>query len=93
MFVVRLTACSNLSYPSLSFQVILYTWELQIIKNISGSQIGAYFGYSLACGDIDGDGAEDVIVGAPMFTKPKSDGYEHGRIYVIYQGKDRVSFL
>ncbi|XP_045490857.1 integrin alpha-PS2 isoform X3 [Colias croceus] len=69
--------------------VVLYTWELQNIKNISGSQIGAYFGYSLASGDIDGDGADDIIVGAPMFTKPKSDGYEHGRVYVIYQGKNR----
>ncbi|KAJ0180782.1 hypothetical protein K1T71_004186 [Dendrolimus kikuchii] len=70
--------------------VVLYTWELQNIKNISGSQIGAYFGYSLASGDIDGDGFDDVIVGAPMFTKPRSDGFEHGRIYVIYQGKDRT---
>ncbi|XP_068629492.1 integrin alpha-PS2 isoform X2 [Battus philenor] len=69
--------------------VVLYTWDLYNIKNISGSQIGAYFGYSLASGDIDGDGTDDVIVGAPMFTKPKSNGYEHGRIYVIYQGKDR----
>ncbi|XP_037295452.1 integrin alpha-PS2-like isoform X3 [Manduca sexta] len=70
--------------------VVLYTWELQNIKNISGSQIGAYFGYSLASGDIDGDGADDVIVGAPMYTKTRSDGYEHGRIYVIYQGTDRL---
>ncbi|KAJ8725942.1 hypothetical protein PYW08_004125 [Mythimna loreyi] len=69
--------------------VVLYTWELQNIKNISGSQIGAYFGYSIAAGDIDGDGFEDVIVGAPMFSKTKSDGFEHGRIYVIYQDKDR----
>ncbi|XP_049867403.1 integrin alpha pat-2 isoform X2 [Pectinophora gossypiella] len=69
--------------------VVLYTWELQNIKNISGSQIGAYFGYCLASGDIDGDGTDDLIVGAPMFTRPKSDGYEHGRIYVIYQGKDK----
>ncbi|CAH0722037.1 unnamed protein product, partial [Brenthis ino] len=70
--------------------VVLYTWELENIKNISGSQIGAYFGYSLASGDIDGDGTDDIIVGAPMFTKPKSDGYEHGRIYVIYQGLNRA---
>lgn len=69
--------------------VVLYTWELQNIKNISGSQIGAYFGYSLASGDIDGDGFDDVIVGAPMFTKTKAEGYEHGRIYVIYQDRDR----
>ncbi|XP_013145941.1 PREDICTED: integrin alpha-PS2-like [Papilio polytes] len=70
--------------------VVLYTWDLVNIKNITGSQIGAYFGYCLATGDIDGDGTDDVIVGAPMFTKPKSSGYEHGRIYVIYQGKDRL---
>ncbi|KPJ04982.1 Integrin alpha-PS2 [Papilio xuthus] len=70
--------------------VVLYTWDLMNIKNITGSQIGAYFGYCLATGDIDGDGTDDVIVGAPMFTKPKSSGYEHGRIYVIYQGKDRA---
>ncbi|KAM3961277.1 integrin subunit alpha inflated isoform 2-T2 [Aphomia sociella] len=69
--------------------VVLYTWELQAIKNISGTQIGAYFGYSLAAGDFDGDGADDIVIGAPMFVKPKSDGYEHGRIYVVYQGKDR----
>ncbi|CAB3221324.1 unnamed protein product [Arctia plantaginis] len=69
--------------------VVLYTWELENIKNISGSQIGAYFGYSLASGDIDGDGFDDVIVGAPMFTRKKVDGFEHGRIYVIYQDKDR----
>lgn len=73
------------------FQVVLYNWELQNVKNISGSQIGAYFGYSLASGDIDGDGHDDVIVGAPMYTRLKSDGYEHGRIYVIYQGKDKNS--
>ncbi|XP_026747771.1 integrin alpha-PS2 isoform X3 [Trichoplusia ni] len=74
---------------SLKGLVVLYTWELQNIKNISGSQIGAYFGYSLASGDIDGDGFDDVIVGAPMFTRTKTDGFEHGRIYVIYQDKDR----
>ncbi|XP_053626129.1 integrin alpha-V isoform X2 [Plodia interpunctella] len=68
----------------------LYTWELESIKNISGSQIGAYFGYSLASGDFDGDGADDIVIGAPMFVKPKSDGYEHGRIYIIYQGRDRT---
>lgn len=74
---------------SLKGLVVLYTWELQNIKNISGSQIGAYFGYSIASGDVDGDGFDDVIVGAPMFSRSKSDGFEHGRIYVIYQDKDR----
>ncbi|KAG6453252.1 hypothetical protein O3G_MSEX008045 [Manduca sexta] len=49
--------------------VVLYTWELQNIKNISGSQIGAYFGYSLASGDIDGDGADDVILFAKSHAR------------------------
>lgn len=71
--------------------MVLYTRDLENFKNITGSQIGAYFGYSLASGDIDGDGTDDIIVGAPMFTRKKSDGYEHGRVYVIYQGRDRVS--
>ncbi|XP_052757449.1 integrin alpha-PS2-like isoform X2 [Galleria mellonella] len=69
--------------------VVLYTWELQAIKNLTGSQIGAYFGYCLAAGDFDGDGADDIVIGAPMFVKPRSDGYEHGRVYIVYQGKDR----
>ncbi|KAJ2953032.1 hypothetical protein O0L34_g7421 [Tuta absoluta] len=73
--------------------VVIYTWNLQIVKNITGSQIGAYFGYSLACGDIDGDGNDDIIVGSPMFTKPKADGYEYGRIYVIYQGHSSHSLF
>lgn len=69
--------------------IVLYTWELDNIKNITGSQIGAYFGYCLASGDIDGDGYDDLIVGAPMYTKTKTDGYEHGRVYVIYQDRSR----
>ncbi|XP_028158695.1 integrin alpha-8-like isoform X1 [Ostrinia furnacalis] len=70
--------------------VVIYTRDLENFKNITGSQIGAYFGYSLASGDIDGDGTDDIIIGAPMFTRKKSDGYEHGRVYVIYQGRDRT---
>ncbi|GBP17175.1 Integrin alpha-PS2 [Eumeta japonica] len=69
--------------------VVLYTMDLQVIRNISGSQIGAYFGYCLASGDIDGDGLDDVIIGAPMYTKARSEGYEHGRVYVVYQGRDQ----
>lgn len=71
--------------------MVLYTWDLQNVKNISGAQIGAYFGYSLASGDIDGDGYEDLVVGAPMYTRAKTDGYEHGKIYVFYQGSNTHS--
>lgn len=50
--------------------------------------MGAYFGYAVASGDIDGDGLDDLIVGAPMYTVPDNPEMtiETGRVYVIYQG-------
>lgn len=48
--------------------------------------MGSYFGYALAAGDIDNDGFDDLIVGAPMFTIPENTemNFETGRIYVFY---------
>ena len=50
--------------------------------------MGAYFGYAVASGDIDGDGLDDLLVGAPMYTIPDNPEMtiETGRVYVIYQG-------
>ena len=63
------------------------------MNNITGDQIGAYFGYSLASGDLDGDGRDDVIIGAPMWTNYEIMGkYETGRVYVVYQG-DQVTTI
>ena len=63
------------------------------LNNITGDQIGAYFGYSLASGDLDGDGRDDVIIGAPMWTNYEIMGkYETGRVYVVYQG-DQVTTI
>ncbi len=46
------------------------------------SQAGAHFGWSVAeAGDIDADGFSDIVVGAPHFDTPATDG---GRIYVFY---------
>lgn len=66
---------------------MIYSSDLINIQNITGDQIGAYFGYALAVLDIDGDGLDDLVIGAPMYTDFDDPAMkiETGRIYVLYQ--------
>lgn len=74
--------------------MVLYNSNLTNLNNISGDQIGAYFGYSVAAGDLDGDGLDDIIVGAPMHTNYDVMGkFETGRVYVVFQGSKVVYCL
>ncbi|XP_015435219.1 PREDICTED: LOW QUALITY PROTEIN: integrin alpha-PS2-like [Dufourea novaeangliae] len=75
-------------------KVILFTSNMTNPRNITGEQMGAYFGYAIASGDIDGDGLDDLIVGAPMYTVPDNPEMtiETGRVYVIYQGAGPEKF-
>jgi len=54
------------------------------LYNITGDQLGAYFGYSICVSDVDGDGGDDIIIGAPLYSEfSKNDGsYETGKVYV-----------
>jgi hypothetical protein len=46
----------------------------------------AYFGNWTACGgDVNGDGFDDIVVGAPLF---EADGAATGRAYVYWGGRD-----
>ena len=71
----------------------MYTTNLMNIKNVTGDQLGAYFGYCVAASDLNGDGLDDLIIGAPMYTNyANTEGkYETGRVYIAYQ-KRRDSF-
>ena len=70
-------------------KVLLFTWNMTNFHNITGEQIGAYFGYSIAVVDVDGDKLEDILIGAPMHTEPNNEGkYETGRVYIMYQSKN-----
>lgn len=75
-------------------KVLIFSWNMTNQQNITGEQIGAYFGYSLCVVDVDGDKLDDLIVGAPMYTEPNNEGkYETGRVYIIYQDKFVCHFL
>lgn len=69
-------------------KVCIFSWNMTNQQNITGEQIGAYFGYSLAVVDVDGDKLDDLIIGAPMYTEPNNEGkYDLGRVYIMYQDK------
>ena len=71
------------------FQVVLYNTNLTNLHNLTGDQIGAYFGYTIATCDINGDGLDDILIGAPMWTDFTMMGkFETGRVYVVYQDKN-----
>ena len=60
-------------------------------KTIDGSQIGEYFGHTVDCGDVNGDGHDDIIIGAPYYSRDTS-GHARlqstGRVYVYYGSKE-----
>ena len=39
----------------------------------------------MAVVDVNGDGLDDVVIGAPLHTDFTGDKYETGRVYVVYQ--------
>ncbi|PIK53871.1 putative alphaP integrin isoform X1 [Apostichopus japonicus] len=82
--------------PNMFGEVSVYDHNLKSIFNKSGHQLGEYFGNSLAVTDLNNDGLNDLIVGAPMYThqEQRTTNYEIGRIYIFYQrvnGKGRIT--
>ncbi|XP_036958077.1 integrin alpha-5-like [Acanthopagrus latus] len=66
---------------------ILNGRDLKSLLNLTGEQMGSYFGYAVAATDINNDGLDDLVVGAPMFMRRGSDGRleELGKVYVYLQ--------
>ena len=53
---------------------------------INGINPGDRFGYSVSnAGDINGDGIDDLIIGAPL---PSPNGFRSGSTYVVFGGTD-----
>ncbi|KAM7402700.1 hypothetical protein PAMP_017915 [Pampus punctatissimus] len=66
---------------------ILNGRDLKSMLNLTGEQMGSYFGYAVAATDINNDGLDDLVVGAPMFMRRGSSGRleELGKVYVYLQ--------
>ncbi|XP_058026182.1 integrin alpha-5 isoform X2 [Ahaetulla prasina] len=74
----------NLTY---GYVTILNGSDIRPLYNFSGEQMAAYFGYAVAAVDINGDGLDDLLIGAPLFMEKTEDGrvQEVGRVYVYLQ--------
>uniref|UniRef100_A0A6G1SR37 Integrin alpha-8 n=2 Tax=Aceria tosichella TaxID=561515 RepID=A0A6G1SR37_9ACAR len=73
----------------LAGKIVIADRDLRTMVNITGEQLGAYFGYALATADINGDKLDDLIIGAPLFYNQtishKEPHFERGRVYVALQ--------
>ncbi|XP_022083625.1 integrin alpha-8-like [Acanthaster planci] len=74
----------------LTGKVTIFDKDLQPLAELQGEQIASYFGYAVVAEDVNNDGLDDVIVGAPMFSDRRTtvEKWEAGRVYIYYQNAD-----
>jgi hypothetical protein len=68
-------------------------YDLTVNANVTfyGARIGDRFGWSLVCADLDGDGCDDVVFGAPHSDGVDSLRWEAGEAFVFF-GRPRNEF-
>lgn len=61
--------------------------NLRVVSSLDGQQSGEHFGASLVVFDINNDGRDDIIIGAPHYTNYKTPEimFDVGAVYVYYQ--------
>ena len=61
---------------------------LHFYFTLYGSQMGEYFGYSLLVEDFNKDSFDDLVVGAPLYSK--NTQHEHGAVYVYMNQRKTI---
>ncbi|XP_078394578.1 integrin alpha-8 [Cetorhinus maximus] len=72
------------------YVAVINATDMTFILNFTGEQMASYFGYTVAVSDINNDGLDDVLVGAPLFMDRESDGKlkEVGLVYLYLQEEE-----
>ncbi|XP_051871614.1 integrin alpha-8 [Pristis pectinata] len=72
------------------YVAIINATDMTFILNFTGEKMASYFGYTVAVSDINSDGLDDVLVGAPLFMDQESDGKlkEVGQVYLYLQEEE-----
>ncbi|XP_014207729.1 integrin alpha-PS5 [Copidosoma floridanum] len=74
---------------ALKGRVYFYEKNLQVMRLVvEGEQFGEYFGSSLTACDVNGDGRDDLIVGAPQWSRETDEG----RVYAYVSKGEKVSW-
>ncbi|KAI5932794.1 integrin alpha-8 isoform X1 [Manis javanica] len=66
---------------------IINSTDMTFIQNFTGEQMASYFGYTVAVSDVNNDGMDDVLIGAPLFMDREfeSNPKEVGQVYLYLQ--------
>ncbi|XP_063965024.1 integrin alpha-V-like [Lytechinus pictus] len=66
--------------------VSIFDSSMNAYLNITGSQVGAYFGHTLVVSDFNADGSVDLVVSAPFFIDEEktTNGWDIGRVRIFY---------